>query len=479
MATAKPGNAKRQISMPHVYTLIVFLMVAVAVLTWIIPSGSFDRQDVQIGSSTRSVTIAGTYQTVDKVSDDGDLRQGFFDVITAPTRGIQAAVDVVAFVLIVGGAFQIITKTQAIAVGMRALIRLLRDKDIVVIPISMALFSLGGSTIGMSEETLPFFAIFVPIMLSMGFDSMVAFMIVFVGASIGYMASTINPFNVLIAQGIIGIQGNPQLWLRGIAWVVMTAAAIVWVMLYARRVRSNPKSSIVYASDLAKQTGSVSQEGGEVEFSVRQRIVLCIFGIGLAAIVWGLITQGWYMDEISGVFFLTGIAAGVVSGMNEHEIASEFVNGMADFAYSAVVIGFARAILVLMQDGQIIDTILNALARALAGTPAVVYVAAMFVVLMILAFFVPSSSGLAALTMPILGPLTELMGMNPEAAVTALTFASKIVTMVNPLSAITVAGLAICGITLDQWFKTFWKFMLVCIVAGIAFSTISGLIPVF
>lgn len=478
MSTETVQSPKKQFQMPHVYTLIFLLMVVVALLTWIVPSGSFERQDVQVGSSTRSVTVAGTYSTVDKVSEDGDLRQGFFDVITAPTRGIQAAVDVVAFILIVGGSFQILTKTNAITAGMQALIRKLKDKDILIIPITMALFSLGGSTIGMSEETLPFFAIFVPIMLSMGFDSMTAFLIVFVGASIGYMASTINPFNVLIAQGIIGIQGNPQLWLRGIAWVIMTVAAIVWTMMYARKVRANPESSAVYESDLEKRDEVMAEVSEAEEFTDRQKIILGIFVLGLAAIIWGLIVQGWYMDEISGVFFVMAIVSGIVAGMDEREIATEFVNGLADFAYSAVVVGFARAILLLMQDGMIIDTILNALANTLAGAPAIVYVAAMFAALMILAFFVPSSSGLAALTMPILGPLTELMGMNPEAAVTALTFASKIVTMVNPLSAITVAGLAICGVKLNEWYRTFWKFGLLCIIAGIIFATISGLLPV-
>lgn len=482
-----PGAGRRGFHLPHTLTLIFLLMVVFCVLTWIIPSGQYDRELVDTGSGTREVTVAGTYHSIDKVQvdeatgEETDLKQGALALLMAPTQGIQSAADVVCFILIVGGAFGIITKTDAINAGMQHLIRKLKNKDILIIPISMTLFSLGGTTFGMSEESLPFFAIFVPIMLNMGFDSMTAFLICFVGPSIGYMASTINPFNVLIAQGVLGIQGNPQLWFRAITWVIMTALAIVWVMLYARRVKRDPRSSVCYEQDVQKRRDlSISPDSADsdaIPFTARQKGVLVVFIGGMLVIVWGLITQGWYMDEISGIFLVMGLLGGIIAGMDEAEMAQEFVNGVKDFSYAAIVVGFARAILVLAENGRVIDTILNALVTLLGGVPSVVYVIIMFAVLMVLAFVVPSSSGLAALTMPILGPLTELMGMNPEAAVTALTFASKVTTMVNPLSAITVAGLAICGLNLGQWFKLFARFAPICIIAGIVFSAISGLMP--
>lgn len=476
---AESSKGITQFKVPHVYAIIFALMVIFAVLTWIVPSGSYQRQEV----NGREVTVAGTYEQSEKTyideetGDEVDLRQGVFDVLQAPTRGIQEAIEVVAFILIVGGSFQVITKTGAITSGMGRVVRRFKNKDILIIPIAMVLFALGGTSFGMAEETLPFFAIFMPIMMAMGFDSMTAFMVVFVGARTGYIASTINPFNVLIAQGILGIQGNPQLWLRMIAWVVLTAVAITWVVLYARRVKKNPESSITFEDDIAKKVEFAADESAlDAEFTGRQKGVLAVFIAGMCLIIWGLVTQGWYMNEISAVFLAMGLLAGVIAGFSQDVIAQEFVAGIADFAFSAIVVGLARGILVIASDGMIIDTILNALATGLGGIPAVLFTTLLYAVENLLAILVPSSSGLAALTAPIFGPLTELMGLNPEAAVWALSMGSATMSLICPTSAILVAGLGVCKIKLGQWWKTVWKFFLVVSLINIVFVAISGLI---
>lgn len=476
---AESSKGIKQFKVPHVYAIIFALMVIFAVLTWIVPSGSYQRQEV----NGREVTVAGTYEQSEKTyideetGDEVDLRQGVFDVLQAPTRGIQEAIEVVAFILIVGGSFQVITKTGAITSGMGRVVRRFKNKDILIIPIAMVLFALGGTSFGMAEETLPFFAIFMPIMMAMGFDSMTAFMVVFVGARTGYIASTINPFNVLIAQGILGIQGNPQLWLRMIAWVVLTAVAITWVVLYARRVKKNPESSITFEDDIAKKVEFAADESAlDAEFTGRQKGVLAVFIAGMCLIIWGLVTQGWYMNEISAVFLAMGLLAGVIAGFSQDVITQEFVAGIADFAFSAIVVGLARGILVIASDGMIIDTILNALATGLGGIPAVLFTTLLYAVENLLAILVPSSSGLAALTAPIFGPLTELMGLNPEAAVWALSMGSATMSLICPTSAILVAGLGVCKIKLGQWWKTVWKFFLVVSLINIVFVAISGLI---
>ncbi len=476
---AESSKGIKQFKVPHVYAIIFALMVIFAVLTWIVPSGSYQRQEV----NGREVTVAGTYEQSEKTyideetGDEVDLRQGVFDVLQAPTRGIQEAIEVVAFILIVGGSFQVITKTGAITSGMGRVVRRFKNKDILIIPIAMVLFALGGTSFGMAEETLPFFAIFMPIMMAMGFDSMTAFMVVFVGARTGYIASTINPFNVLIAQGILGIQGNPQLWLRMIAWVVLTAVAITWVVLYARRVKKNPESSITFEDDIAKKVEFAADESAlDAEFTGRQKGVLAVFIAGMCLIIWGLVTQGWYMNEISAVFLAMGLLSGVIAGFSQDVIAQEFVAGIADFAFSAIVVGLARGILVIASDGMIIDTILNALATGLGGIPAVLFTTLLYAVENLLAILVPSSSGLAALTAPIFGPLTELMGLNPEAAVWALSMGSATMSLICPTSAILVAGLGVCKIKLGQWWKTVWKFFLVVSLINIVFVAISGLI---
>ena len=478
METTK--KQKKKIELPHVYTIAFALIILFAILTWIIPSGQFERTTIDTAAGTREVAVAGSYQEVEKVDADGnDLRQGLDAVLMAPTRGIQNAADVVAFVLLIGGTFAIITKTNAINAGMNTVIRKLKNKDILIIPIVMTLLSLGGTSFGMSEEALPFYAIFMPIMMGLGYDSMTAFMICFLGPQIGYCASTVNPFNVLIAQGVAGIEGNPQLWFRMIQWVIFTVVGIVFVMMYARRVKKNPTSSITYHDDIAKRKEfAVVENTDDMPFTLRQKLVLVVFIGGLGIIVWGLLTKGWYMDEISMVFLGIGLLAGILGGLSEKEMANAFVEGLADFAYAAVIIGIARGILVVAESGMIIDTILNTLATALAGVPTVVFTSMMYVVQSILTILIPSSSGLAALTIPVMAPLTELMGVNPEASVTCLQYANQVMNTISPTAGMTVAGLAVCKISFPQWWKTSWKFVLLLTVLGLAFTAISGMLPV-
>lgn len=478
MAESAKAEKKREFHVPHVYTIIFILMVVLAVLTWIVPSGAFDRAEV----NGREVTVAGTYKPVEKnfIDEEGNevvLQQGLFDVLMAPAVGVQEAVEVVGFILIVGGSFQVITATEAISNGMGRLVQKFKEKSILLIPICMLAFALGGSTFGMAEETLPFFAILLPIIMSMGFDSLTAFMIVFLGARIGYMASTVNPFNVIVAQGICGITGNPQLWLRGVAFVVMVGVTVIFVMRHAMKVKANPEASATYESDkkLRNELPDAEQLG---EFTTGQKLVLVIFALGMGLIVYGLVLKGWYMNEISGVFVAMAVLSGLVCGFSETRIATEFVNGLKDFAFSAIVVGLARGILVIATDGMIIDTILNSMVNFLSGMPAAVFTSILYALEAFLTILVPSSSGLAALTMPIFGPLTELVGLNPEAAVMALCMGGVLTSLVCPTCAMLVAGLGVCKIDISQWWKTCMPLVGILAVLGLVFCAISGMLPV-
>ena len=359
---------KRGLRIPHVYTIIFILMVLTAALTWIVPSGSFERQEL----NGREVTVAGTYESVEKVyaDEDGaevDLKQGLFDVLEAPAVGIQQAVEVVAFILIVGGSFQVITATGAITSGVARIVKKFKSKDIL----------------------------------------------------------------------------------------------------------------IAYADDIEKRKEHASNdELLEADFTGRQKAVIIVFVLGIVAIVWGLVTQGWYMNEISAIFMAMALLSGIVSGMSEKEIATEFVKGLGDFVFSAVVVGLARGILVIANDGLIIDTVLNALATGLAGIPPVLFTSILYVVDNLLSILVPSSSGIAALTIPIFGPLVELMGLNPEAAVTGLSMGSAAMSLISPTSAMLVAGLGVCKISLGQWWRVSWKFFLVVSAVCLVFTAVSGLLPI-
>lgn len=467
---------KFKIHMPHVITLIFFLIIVVAILTWILPSGEFERTIMETSTGEREVAVAGTYHTVAKITEDGtSLRQGIAEVLMAPGKGIQSMVEVLAFVFIIGGVFQIMAKTNALNMGIQKVVRKLGSKDVLIIPILMALFGLGGSTFGMSDELVPFYLLIMPIMFAMGYDSMTTFMTVCLSATVGYAASTVNPFCVLVAQGIAGIQGNPQLVFRMIQWVIMMAVIIAFVTWRAMKIKKNPENSITFQDDLQKR----KEMGGEdVDFNqnmtLRQKLVLATFVIGMVIVVFGLVNFGWYMNELSMCFLGMGILMGIFGRLTETEIAEEFITGVKDIAFAAMVIGFCSGIMVVAQDGKIIDTILNTLSNLVANSNNVVFAAVLYVVQSLLTLFVPSSSGLAALSIPILAPLCDLHGVNPEAAVTALQYGNQLTNLLSPVAGTTVAGLAVCRISFAQWWKTIWKVWIILAVLAIAFCTISA-----
>ena len=313
---------KFKLHMPHVLTLIFFLIIVVAILTWILPSGEFERKVMETSAGERSVAVAGTYHSVDKVLEDGtNLRQGIAQVLMAPGKGIQQMVEVLAFVFIIGGVFQIMAKTNALNMGIQKIVKKLGAKEILIIPILMVLFGLGGSTFGMSDELIPFYLLIMPIMFAMGYDSMTTFMTVCLSATVGYAASTVNPFCVLIAQGIAGIQGNPQLVFRMLQFVIMMALVIAFVTWRAFKIKKNPEKSITYQDDLIKKKEMNTDIDFNQEMTIRQKLVLITFVIGMVIVVVGLVKNGWYMNELSMCFLGMGILMGIFGGMNETEIA--------------------------------------------------------------------------------------------------------------------------------------------------------------
>jgi len=455
-------TSKRSWSLPHTYVLLFVLIMIVASLTWIVPSGVFERQQLEIADGyVASTVVPGTFQPIDKVSGDGDLRQGVFDVLSAPAKGVVHAADVIAFVLVIGGAIGVIIRTGAIDRGLHALATSLHSKGIFVIPIMITLFSLGGSTFGMSEEVLPLYPVVISLMFILRFDSMSAVLILFLGTQAGYIGATINPFSVLLAQAIADIPGNPQLWLRVIAWVVFTLLAIAYTMWYAARVRANPESSPVFQSDKKLQLDLAVSHEEHPEFSIRDRIILATFILALITITWGLITRGWYMAEIGAVFLACGLISGTVAKMGPSEIAENFVDGCKDFVYAAFVIGLTRGILVIAEQGMIVDPILNGLNKLLDGVPTYALTTLALLAHNVITFFVPSSSGEAALTMPVLAPLAELVGINRDSLVLAYQFGNGLTNLISPTNGLLLAGLAIARIRFTQWFKVIFPFFLI------------------
>jgi len=468
-----------KIRIPDTYTLCFLTIVFVAVLTWIIPSGEYQRTSQAIGGTIKQVVVPGTYHLVPKVAVGGkDLRQGFPEVLMAPAKGIQAAAQNIAFVLIVGGTFGIIGRTGAIGAGLIWITRALKGSESIIIPVGMLVFWAAASTFGMAEETLPFFVIFIAILMAMGYDSLTGFMVVGLGAHIGYAASTLNPFSVLIAQGIAGVPGNPQLWFRFIQWVICMSVGIAFVMRYARRVKDAPETSRVFEPDQRNRAYFLAgiETAGSQPFSLRQKLVILGFSSGLGFIIWGLMARAWYMDEISMVFLGIGIFSGMVGGLPERDIASSFVQGCRDFVYASVILGIIRGVLVVAEQGKIIDTILYELASRLHGLPAIAFTTLMVLTENLFAVLVPSSSGNAAMTMPVLGPLGDLVGVNKEAIVTAYQY-SSLMSMISPMSGVLMASLSIARISWSTWVKTTLKLFLVLEALAILFAAVSAYLP--
>ncbi len=468
-------STKRKWSLPHTYVLLFVIIVLVALLTWIVPSGIFERQQLEIADGyVASTVVPGTFRAVDKVTEDRDLRQGLFDVFSAPAKGVVHAADVIAFVLIVGGAFGIIMRTGAIDRGLHVLATSLSNQGIVVIPIMITLFSLGGSTFGMSEEVLPLYPVVISLMFILRFDSMTAVLILFLGTQAGYIGATINPFSVLLAQAIADIPGNPQLWLRAIAWVAFTVIAIAYTMWYAGRVRENPESSLVYRSDRKLQRDLAVTREEHPRLSVRDRFVLATFVVALAVVSWGLVSHGWYMAEIGAVFLACGLVSGAVARMGPSRIAEHFVEGCKDFVYAAFVIGLTRGILVIAEQGMIIDPILHWLSGLLSGVPTQALTTLALLAHNVITVFVPSSSGEAALTMPVLAPLGDLVGINRDSLVLAYQFGNGLTNLISPTNGLLLAGLAIARIRFSQWFKVILPFFLAAWPLAAVFAWVSA-----
>ena len=463
------------LSLPHTYVLLFFIIVLVAAATWVVPSGVFERQQVEIADGyVANTVVPGTFRPVEKITDGRDLRQGLFDVLSAPAKGVVHAADVIAFVLVIGGAFGIIIRTGAIDRGLHGLATALADKGIVVIPVMITIFSLGGSTFGMSEEVLPLYPVVISLMFILRFDSITAVLILFLGTQAGYIGATINPFSVLLAQAIADIPGNPQLWLRVIAWAAFTGLAIAYTMWYAGRVRDNPELSSAFASDQGLQRDLTVSDDEHPQFSVRDRMVLATFLAALATITWGLVTRGWYMAEIGAVFLACGLASGALAKMGPSTIAEHFVAGCRDFVYAAFVIGLTRGILVIAEQGMIIDPILHGLNELLSDVP--VYALSTLALLAhnVITFFVPSSSGEAALTMPVLAPLADLVGINRDSLVLAYQFGNGLTNLVSPTNGLLLAGLAIARVRFSQWFRVILPFFLIAWPLAAIFASVSA-----
>lgn len=432
---------KKKFAVPHVYILLFALIAICSILTYIIPAGTYDMMMVD----KREVVNASTFHNV------AQTPVTLMQFLTAVPRGMQESAQIIFFIFIVGGTMAIIQETKSIEAGMGRLIKAMKNASILIIPIVMLFFSICGSVFGMAEETIPFIPIFVSLCLAMGFDSITGVALVFCGAGAGFAGAFMNPFTVQVAQGIAELPLLSAMWFRIIIYVCFVALAIFFVMRYALKVRKNPQLSSMHAYD---QTREDSVDLDELpNFGGKEKAILIIFVLAIILLVFGVVKWKWYMDEIAALFLGMSFIVAIIARMGFNNYANVLGKGMADIASGALVVGFARGILVVMTDGQILHTILHAAAEGLSKLPSMISAVGMYIFQCLLNFIVPSGSGQAAVSIPIMAPLGDLVGVTRQTATIAFQLGDGISNIFTPTSGYFMAGLAIAKVPWSKWAK--------------------------
>ena len=451
----------RKIKLPHTLVLIYLMVVLTVIATWIIPGGQYER----IEKDGRTIPVAGSFRFSEH------RPQGLGALFISPVKGFIDAAPIIVFVFIVGGAFSVIQKTGAITAFIHNLaLNFGQSKALraLLIPVTMIVFSLGGAIFGMCEEAMPFVLVFVPLALSLGYDTIVGVCIPFIGAASGFAGAFFNPFTVGIAQGIAGLPLYSGIGYRLAVWAVGTAIAITVVISYANRILKDPKISPTYEEDLERrkslEINTASQE--KVRILSSHRLVLFLFLFGMILLVFGILHFKWYINEIAGLFLALGIFSGILGRLSSTELAKSFVDGAKDMINAALIIGCARAILVVAMDGKILDTLLYSMARVISNFHPVISSQLMFICQCIINFFVHSGTAQAALTMPIMAPLGDLVGITRQTSVFAFQLAEYI-NPVLPTSGVTMGVLGLARLNWEKWAKWLIPLLLLWVIFGL------------
>ena len=518
---------KTNFKIPNTFTIVFAIIVVCAVLTWIVPGGQFDRQTVSVDGHDRNIVVPDSYHKVEQSPQTWQVFTAFF-------KGFERTSSIIVFILMIGGAFWIMNQTDAINRGIGFFLndmqRLQKNRilgkigvnNILIIAI-MLMFSLFGSIFGMSEETIAFIVVFVPLAVSMGYDSIVGVLMCYVAAHVGFAGAMLNPFTIGIAQGLAGLPTFSGIGYRFICWCILTLIAIIFTLIYANYIKHNPQKSLTYDIDSYWRDKASSNEDNQsmvksgtkawivyaalslllvflaiklpttnisvglgsrniVVFPIIaalfvilgffatkksvHHLVLMILLITILGLVTGVLGYDWYVMEIAGLFFVMGILSGFAFGMSFDTIFKEFLNGCKDILSAALIVGLAGGIIVILEDGKIIDTILYAVAESLQGAGRIGSTATMYVMQNLLNLIIPSGSAKAALTIPMMTEWSDLMNIPRQLTVLAFQFGDGFTNMITPTSGVLIGVLGVARIPYSKWFQFIWKFILALIILG-------------
>lgn len=451
---------KIQIKALNPMVLLTIIIVACAIATFLVPAGQYDR--VLDPVTEREVVDPDTFHYVEQNP------VGFLPFFMSVTLGMQRAGYVIFFLFMIGGMFQVMEATGAINNGMTLIVKKMAGKELLMIPVCMLVFGCGSAFAGNFEEFLAFVPLVLAVCLAMGFDSIVALGIIFCAAASGYAGAMTNAFTVGVAQGIAGLPMFSGIGFRAVLFLVLMAVSIAYVMVYANKVKKNPQASLVYEFDKNKESDIDLNK--EVILTGRQKLVLLtLLGVMIAMVI-GIVKFGFYIDELAAIFLIAAIVAGVVGGLKPGEIADEFLKGCGNLLFAGVMIGLCNAALIILEDACIMDTIIHALANLLKGLPPTLSACGMFVVQDLFNVLVPSGSGQAAITMPLMAPLADLIGVTRQTSVLAFQLGDAFTNVMAPTGGELLAACAMAKIPWGKWAK--WLVPLFLIWWVVAFGAL-------
>ena len=458
---------KKKISFPSALTVLFIVLIFAAILTAVVPAGLYSKltynADYDVfeittpegevtemaptqesldelgvtgnlnkfldGSISKPIAVPGTYERVDQEP------QGVFKILLAAISGVYDTIDIILFVFILGGCIGVLNYMGAFNAAIAALSKVTKGKEYILIILITIIIAAGGTTFGLAEETIALYPILVPVFLAAGYDVMVCIAAIYMGSSIGTMFPTINPFSVGNASNAAGISLADGMGIRGVALVLGTLITLIYILRYAKKVKEDPTKSICYD-----------------QYEHQMKLSLLVFGVSFGVLVWGLVAQGWWFDNMTALFLACAILLAFTSGIGEKNFMDQFIGGAADLMGVALVVGVARGINIILEDGMISDTILEFFSGAISGMNPIVFIILMMLVFIVLGFFISSSSGLAVLSIPIMAPLADTVGVSRSAIVSAYAYGLGLISFITPTGLI-LASLAMVDVTYDKWLK--------------------------
>lgn len=476
-----------RIKVPHVFTLLTMVILFCSILTYLIPSGNYEREVREISGRERTVIKTGTFATVEKhfslkgllIGDsveDKATPVSLIGFLSAIPRGMEKRADIIFFIFMVGGVFGILQRTGTITASIQALLNTFRDSPHILTIVLMTVIGIGGSTFGMGEEFIPLVPLFLVISQEMGYDRIYGLALVMTASNVGFAAATTNPFTVTIAQGIAEVPSQGDILIRIVFFTVCMSAAIAYVIRYGNRIRKDPSKSILAGEKFDLHMDISMQES----FNGRHLTIIIasilIFGFAVFASL-DEVGYGWWMAELGGAFFLIGIIATYVAKLSLQDAAEAFVKGMEEMVVAALVVGFAMGIEVVLTDGQILDTVIYGAASVLQNFPDFLAAEGMLVFQSVLNFFIPSGSGQAAVTMPLMAPLADVLELKRQTAVFAFTCGDGFSNSIVPTSGVLMAMLALAGISWEKWLKFILPLFLILMGISALFLALSVFSP--